>query len=338
MANITFSEGSGVNDSVFGKSQAPIRMMLEKRGEAFEQKSALPYLFNMEKSSNWAEKLTTLTALDNFKPVGENGAYPVTGMQEGYSKTIEHMVWRSSFSISREMVADSKTLELKAKPLGFISSAYRTREEFGAALFGAAVQGNVSFKMNGFAFSAAGADGKALFNSAHAPRVSGKNQSNLFSDEFTDDALAAAECAMQDFRGDNNEILDVSPDTILIPNEYTLKKAVFAAIGADKDPDTANNGFNFLFGRWRVIVWGYLNKFITANTKPWILIDSKYNELYNGAMWFDREQLDVKSVISDENDANVWKGYMRFGAGFNDWRFASCGGISGGSTLISAGG
>ena len=145
MANITFSEGSGVNDSVFGKSQAPIRMMLEKRGEAFEQKSALPYLFNMEKSLNWAEKLTTLTALDNFKPVGENGAYPVTGMQEGYSKTIEHMVWRSSFSISREMVADSKTLELKAKPLGFISSAYRTREEFGAALFGAAVQGNVSF-------------------------------------------------------------------------------------------------------------------------------------------------------------------------------------------------
>ena len=29
MANITFTEGSGLQDSIFGKSQAPIRMFLE---------------------------------------------------------------------------------------------------------------------------------------------------------------------------------------------------------------------------------------------------------------------------------------------------------------------
>ena len=32
MANITFIEGSGLQDSIFGKNQAPIRMFLEKRG------------------------------------------------------------------------------------------------------------------------------------------------------------------------------------------------------------------------------------------------------------------------------------------------------------------
>lgn len=37
---LTFSEGSGLNDSVYGKCQAPIRMFLEKRGEAFEQESS----------------------------------------------------------------------------------------------------------------------------------------------------------------------------------------------------------------------------------------------------------------------------------------------------------
>ena len=37
MAGITFTEGSGLQDSIFGKSQAPIRMFLEKRGEAFER-------------------------------------------------------------------------------------------------------------------------------------------------------------------------------------------------------------------------------------------------------------------------------------------------------------
>ena len=35
------SEGSGLNDSVYGKCQAPIRMFLEKRGEQFEQQSVL---------------------------------------------------------------------------------------------------------------------------------------------------------------------------------------------------------------------------------------------------------------------------------------------------------
>jgi hypothetical protein len=43
--------------------------------------------------------------------------------------------------------------------------------------------------------------------------------------------------------------LGLVPDTIIIPNDAMLKKEVFAAIGADKDPNTANNGFNFQFGR-----------------------------------------------------------------------------------------
>lgn len=42
---LTFSEGSGLNDSVYGKCQAPIRMFLEKRGEAFEQESVVERLF-----------------------------------------------------------------------------------------------------------------------------------------------------------------------------------------------------------------------------------------------------------------------------------------------------
>ena len=33
---ITFSESSGMNDSVFGKCQAPIRMFIESRGEQME--------------------------------------------------------------------------------------------------------------------------------------------------------------------------------------------------------------------------------------------------------------------------------------------------------------
>lgn len=334
MANITFTEGSGLQDSIFGKSQAPIRMFLEKRGEAFEQASMIPELFSMGTSKHWGEKFTTMTAMDGFKPVGENGQYPVDGMQEGFDKFLEHMTWKNSFSLSREIVEDAKLMDLKKQPAGFITSYYRTREKFAAALLGGAINKATSVLFAGKNFDTKTADGKCLFATDHPSKLKKANQSNQFADAFSNDMLAAMEVAMQDFRGDNDEILDVTPDTILIPNEYTLKRDVFAAIGADKDPNTANNGFNFNFGRWNVIVWPYLNQFITKGTKPFIMLDSKYNEEYGGAVWLDRTALEVKSRIDDGNDANVWSGYARFIAGFNDWRAFSVGGVEGGTTLL----
>lgn len=338
MANITFSEASGLQDSIYGKSQAPIRMFLEKRGEAFEQQSIVKELFDVESSTHYGEKFTTMTAMEGFQPVGENGSYPMDGMQEGFSKTMEHMVWKNSFTLSREIVDDAKLMDLKKQPAAFIAGYYRTREKFGAALFGTAITGGTTTNFRGVSFATTTADNKCLFAKDH-PSVLKTNkgtQSNQFSDAFSDDALAAMETAMQNFKGDNDEILDVSPDTIVIPNDYKLKKAVFSAIGADKDPDTANNGFNYIYGRWNVIVWPYLNEFITAGTSPWILMDSKYNKEVGGAIWLDRKTLEVKSRIDEGNDANVWSGYARFTAGFNDWRFAAVGGVSGGTTLVSA--
>ena len=334
MANITFSEGSGLNDSIYGKSQAPIRMLIEARAEAFEEKSILKELFMQDTSKHWAERYTSMTAMDGFDPVGENGAYPLDGMQEGYSKTLEHVTWKNSFSISRELMEDGKLIDLKKKPVGFVKSYYRTRESLGAALFGAALQGAKVADFRGKKFDATAADGATLFNAAHKSKVKGANQSNMFSDAFSVDALAYAEAAMQNFKGDNNELVNVAPNTILIPNDAALKKAVFAAIGADKDPDTNQNGFNYQFGRWNVLVWNYLNQFTADGVQPWILCDLDYNTEYGGAIFTDRTALDVRSTIDENTDANVWRGYSRFTAGFNDWRAFAVGGVSGGTTLI----
>jgi len=336
MAGMTFTEGAGLQDSIYGKSQAPIRMFLEQRGEAFEQQSIIKEIFQMGKSTHWGEKFTAMTAMDGFQPVGENGAYPADNMQEGFDKFLEHMTWKNSFALSREIVEDAKLMDLKKKPAAFITSYYRTREKFGAALLGGAISGSTSVTFAGRKFDATAADKRALFATTHPAKVKGSAQSNLFADAFSNAALGAMETAMQNFRGDNNEILDVAPDTIIIPNDYALKMDVFAAIGADKDPGTSNNGFNYNFGRWNVIVWPYLNQFLAAGVKPWVLMDSKYNEEYGGAVWLDRVNLEVKSRIDDNTDANIWSGYARFVAGFNDWRFAAVGGMTGGSTLIAS--
>ena len=133
-------------------------------------------------------------------------------------------------------------MDLKKQPAAFVAGYYRTRERFGAALFGAAITKAASMKFYGKTFDAKCADGKGLFDTAHPSKMGKATQCNQFSDAFSVDALSAVETEMQGFMGDNGEILDVAPDTILIPNDYQLKRDVFAAVGADKDPDTSNNG------------------------------------------------------------------------------------------------
>jgi hypothetical protein len=101
---MNFSEGSGVVDSIFGKSQEPIRFFLEKRGEAFEQQSLVKSLFNMGKSTHYSEKFTGMTAMDGCQAVGENGEYPTDESREGNDRVLEHMTWKDSVSISREII------------------------------------------------------------------------------------------------------------------------------------------------------------------------------------------------------------------------------------------
>ena len=233
------------------------------------------------------------------------------------------------FSITIKLMKKSARMLIPAGIAILIGTAFIAS----TFLFGNAMKAQASMQYKGKQFDLTTADGVTLFNTAHPPKVSGENQCNLFSDAFSVDALGQMETAMHLFRGDNDEILDVAPDTILIPEVASLKKAVFAAIGADKEPTTSNNAFNYQYGRWTVIIWSYLNQFITASTQPWVLLDSKYNQTYGGAVWNDRVKLAVRSTVDENTDANVWRGRSRFNAAFNDWRFAAVGGVSSGQEL-----
>jgi len=65
-----FSKASGVNDSIFGKSQEPIKMMLEQQEEAFQKMSIIDKVFYMDETKDFANKYTIETSLGNFSPVG----------------------------------------------------------------------------------------------------------------------------------------------------------------------------------------------------------------------------------------------------------------------------
>ena len=333
--SIIFSENSAKNDIVFGKVQAPVQMFLEKKDEEFEKNSCLKDLFKMGTSENFGDMLGSMTAMDGFEPVGENGAYPSDSMEAGYSKLLIYETFKDSFAISQEAIEDDKLMNLDEKPLQFIAGYHRTRENFGAAIYGAALQGKsqMKFGKTGKVFDITSADGMAQFHTAHPSKLGKLTQSNKFADAFSLDALDRMEEQMQLFKGDNGEQLAVAPDTIVIPLDAELRRKVFAAIGSTDNPLDMTHAFNYQYGRWSVICWPYLNQFLAKGMKPWMLMDKKYNEAYRGAVWNDRVKLTMKSVI-DDNDANRWKGRARFGATFNDWRFCAAGGMTGGTQLV----
>lgn len=334
MAGIVFSKSSGLNDSIYGKSEAPIRAFLEQNVKAYEEMSTIKRIFKFVDSEHYGEKFGGITGFAHgFQPVGEGGSYPTDERQEGYSKFLENITWKDSFAITQEMMEDSIILNLdKTGARSFIDQYYLTREKYGSQLLIGAISGT-STKFRGISMDCTSADGVSLFSTAH-PSVTGNTgtQSNKFAGTFSVDNLGKLETHMQNFTDDNGEVLNIAPDTIIIPNDAGLKKDVFAAIGADKDPTTSNNGFNYQFGRWTVIVSPYLNSLIGTD-KPWMLLDKRYCDNYDGLLFLDRIPLTIKAFIDDDTDNNVWSGRSRFVCGANDWRCIAVAGVTGASTL-----
>lgn len=334
---LTVSIGSGLNGTIYGDCQVPLKAFLESRGEAFQRESLLPYLYRMEKSRHWAERYSSETAMGDFEPVGEGGDYPKTGFEDGYFRDIVNMTFKQSFSVTQELVEDCLLGTMKQRANKLVTAYGRTREKFGRILYAGGLYGTtVSYK--GKTFACGSADGQALFSKTHPNKVNGAKQTNLYKGTFTNTLLGKIETEMQNIKGDNGELLGVAPDTIWIPNDAALKDAVFSAVGADKEPTSGNNAFNYQFGRWNIIVDPYLTAALTdlgkSSEKPFFLLDSKFIELNDGPIFQDRVPLDVKSVIDNNNDNNVWQGRARFGAGFADWRFVAVGNMSTGTDLI----
>lgn len=333
MANFNLTEGSGKFAALYGKFEAPIVSCIEDTCEAWEQESMAGKIFRKAKSEHFAEGYTSTTAMDDWQPVGENGARPTNGFEEGYPKILANEVWKSMFSISRELVDDNQIGAMMQRAKKFTNAYYRTRERFFARLLGEAMQGKTSMTINGRAFDTTGADGQCVFSKMHKPKVKGAAQSNLYADAFSEDALFQAMTAMQNLKGDNGETLALCPDTIVIPNVAALKKSVMTVLATYNKPGSANNDVNPLFGNFNLLVWPYLNDFIgTTNTAPWILMDSRYNDEADCCVWQDRVDMEVSNKEGD-NDEQQWTGYARFTGGYVDFRGIMACGISGGSTL-----
>lgn len=335
MSTVILSELSGQAKVLYGEVQGAIKSVLMREDEAWmhSEQEVASKLFKSVQSNHRVEGYAAMSAFDDWLPVGENGEHPGSSTEQTHLKFIPNEVWKSEFIISRELMDDAQIGELKNRPQGFIDAYHRTRQKFFASMLVSALLNKAKLTIKGFDFDTTCADGSNLFSANHRMKVKGDAQCNAYKDAFSVDALTKLQTQMQNFKDDKGNILNLAPDTIIIPNDAALKQEVLGVLSAMRDPATpGGNKGNPQQGMWNVIVWPLLNEAIGSSNVPYILMDSQYNQRRDCLIDQKRVDLEIKSDVT-HNDALRWAGYARFGAGFVDFRAVAAGGLTYGGNL-----
>jgi hypothetical protein len=321
-----FTKSAGLADSIFGKSQDPIKKFIIETENVAKKESVLEEIFNVMPLDTYAAKFGSMTGTEDFEAVGESGEYPESSPVEGFSKTIEPDTWKAMRKVSLEMIEDATMFSIRQKFSDFAPDWYRTREKFAAAIINAGNATSMTFGKNAKNFVISGADTLALFSTAHTKAAGARStstQSNYFDATFSYDNLCRVEELAQKITDDDGEYMGIQPDTIVIPNNARIKRLVADAVWTkgDEHPNTADHGYSYQAGRWKVITWNYLTNYtgITAGTDMWLIMDSRRNAI-DGLMFCDRKPLAIKSFVDEYTDNNIWAGRGRFSAAPVNWR------------------
>jgi hypothetical protein len=323
MATINISEQ--VMNSTYGDVQQPIKQMIIEKEEAIKADMPLQnQVFKNMSISTFAARFEELTSMANYQITGESQIAPETDFRTGYNKVLYPLTWENSFTLSQELKED-QIIDNAAAGISKLATTYaRTREQVCAKMLSQGTTTSMTFGNSSKPIDIAGADTKALFADDH-PSVTGGTgtQSNFFNGSFSYENLFEVMRRMQNFTDENGNILNVIPDTIIVPNS-TIIRTVHEVLNTQKVPYTNDNTYNTVYGRFKLIVSPYLTSNTTESSDQYIIMmDSKLNQDLLSMILIDRIPLSIRSFLRDENYDNVWKGRTRFNVGSVRWQAAS---------------
>ena len=342
---VIFNIDEAVRNSAFNILQEPFKMKMTKELEAFEKKSILPYLYVMQTMDTFQEEYRSKTSMDGFKPTEDMEVAGLSDFEESYRMVMRTQTWTNSFAVSKQTIEDNQIQQIHTQAMGFVTSYYRTRENYGVRMLGAALgEDYAPYKIKA-AVQGLGndtADGTvegtrvAYFKKDHKT-VGGKyTQSNKFktsaaltvdgSDPEEESKLAdligQIDSIMSTYKGDKGEIIPTDIDTIIIAEDFRLKDTLQRALKSRYNERMGGNGENLFYGKYELVVCPYLNQLDAfSETKKGILLVSRSkNRECLGAVWKDRTPLEIRSYIDNGTQANIWAGRSRFGVTFGDFR------------------
>ncbi len=226
---------------------------------------------------------------------------------QGFDTVLTPLEFTSGIQVERQLFDDDQYGVMDQRPKALATSAARKRENDGARLFNNAFSIDTLFYVN--------SESVAMCADSHLTN-SGASTSSGFDNRGTAalsaTAVSAARIVMRNFRGDQAERINVTPDEMFIPPD--LFEEAFEIVQSLGKLDTDLNNRNVHKGVYTIKEWQYL-----TDTNNWFLADSRLRQAT--VKWTDR--IAIEFAMAEDLDTLVakWRGYMRYALGHCDWRW-----------------
>ena len=226
-----------------------------------------------------------------------------------YHTKIEHKEFAAGLQFERKLLDDAqyRTFENNAKMLG--AAMARKMEKDAISEFSGAFTTAFTFMTK--------EEGKSLCSSSHTTK-SGTSTSvgfdNTITSALSKTALGAARLQMRQFRSSISERIDMTPDTVIVPE--ALEDTAREILESRLDPDTANNTINPQYGRYKLIVVPRLDDYDSNN---WFLAD--YRKLRENNLFLLRTKPEFNSTVDFDTFILKFSVYSRYSCGWIDWRW-----------------
>lgn len=325
---IVYSASIAANEPMYGKFLHPIKALIEDESNHLsKQKTILDVLFNVETSNRYAETVMGESDFSTFASKAEGAKAAYDTVQKTFDKTIEHIEFGKTFSITRKMADDAKFgigANIKSKPRKLVRAYHKTKVDIAAqALINAK---NASMTYSNDTVDLTTGDKKPLFSNAHTyalASMSGKTQSNLFYGDISSDeqkfeiALNTLANKVRNFKDENGKTMGYVADILIIPcNRPRLEMMAKRVCGSERTTGSNHNDINTQYGNWTLVI---LDSWEVEEDEIMVM-SSEANENLLANMFFNRVNLDIRNWIDDETrDWNV-NGYCRMGVGFTTWK------------------
>ena len=277
--------------------------------ETYDQIPAIAgELFNMQSTSNPYEEDLSIGTLGDFPEF--KGVVEYDRPYEGYKALYEFPEFAKGFQIERKLFDDDRYNQINKRPAGLAISASRKREKDAADIFNNAFDANFT-----------GPDGKRLCATDHPSKafvdggVGPENRSNAGTLPLTHANLQTTVNNMRRFVDDRGGKISVVPDTLLVP--INLYETAWELVKSELKVNTAENNPNIHQGKYKLVVWDYLEEGGTPATSPWFMIDSRYAKMFLN--WFDKAPLEFAMMEDFDTFVAKFRAYMRYNAGWSDF-------------------
>lgn len=283
--------------------------------------------YNVEQVDDYIVKDSSLTSVDTFSKIAENGQIPADSPHQGFDKTYTQSFFSGMLRITRPMWRYGvKARKLESIVTELKNDAMRFREQVLANPINNMT--STSYTDNtgklGYTVTNTGGDGDAPASTSHTREDGGSDWSNVLSDgttsnmDFDYDAWKAALKTAQAIKGGVGEELDINLDKLLCRKNSSVHHRAMEVLNTMRkgdQPNTANRE-------------GSVDAAFTIVANPYLTADAGYG-FYDSSkvgmkFGFQLKQgmdltLDPQHIDYDTKEIKYSAG-MDFAYGFNDVR------------------